>query len=126
MNIEKIRQIKAAPPFSMLDGLVIAISALCVCLFCIPLFTAESATALVITDNGVRREYSLEDGVIELDALTVVVESGSVRIAESNCKDGTCVKSGAITRAGQRIICLPNKIVVELIGKSDLDGESGA
>lgn len=126
MNIEKIRQIKAAPPFSMLDGLVIAISALCVCLFCIPLFTAESATALVITDNGVRREYALEDGTIELDALTVLIEDGSVRVINSTCADGTCEKSGAITRAGQRIICLPYKIVVELIGKSDLDGESGA
>lgn len=126
MNIEKIRQIKAAPPFSVIDGIVIAIAALCVCLLCIPLFTAESATALVITDNGVRREYALEDGTIELDALTVVIENGSVRVINSTCADGICEKSGAITRAGQRIICLPNKTVVELIGESDLDGESGA
>lgn len=126
MNIDKVRQIKAAPPISLLDVIILALTAAFICLACIPLFTAKNATALIVTDNGVRTEYSLEDGTIELDALTVVINGGGVSVINSTCADGTCEKSGVITRAGQRIICLPNRIVVELVGYSDLDGESGA
>ena len=48
--------------------------------------------------------------------LTAVSADGSLAVAESDCPGQDCVHSGAISRAGQSIVCLPARIVIELIG----------
>ena len=48
--------------------------------------------------------------------LTVVSADGSLAVAESDCPGQDCVHSGAISRAGQSIVCLPARIVIELVG----------
>ena len=45
-------------------------------------------------------------------ALTVVVSA-------DDCPGQDCVHSGAVSRAGQSIVCLPARIVVELVGAAD-------
>ena len=37
----------------------------------------------------------------------------------NNCPGQDCVHSGAVSRAGQSIVCLPARIVVELVGAAD-------
>ena len=39
-------------------------------------------------------------------------------VLESDCPNQDCVHSGVITRAGQSIVCLPARIVIELHGGS--------
>lgn len=62
------------------------------------------------------------DRVINLDTdgrhNRIVIEDGSVRMAESSCKNQVCVDEGRISSVGQSIICLPNRVVVEITGKS--------
>ena len=54
--------------------------------------------------------------------LTVAVENGVVRVSESDCPNQDCVHSGAISRAGQSIVCLPARVAVTLEGAaSDYD-----
>ena len=54
--------------------------------------------------------------------LTVAVENGAVRVSESDCPNQDCVHSGAISRAGQSIVCLPARVAVTLEGAaSDYD-----
>ena len=48
--------------------------------------------------------------------LTAVSADGSLAVAESDCPGQDCVHSGAISRAGQSIVCLPARIVIELVG----------
>ena len=48
------------------------------------------------------------------------VSNGSVSMAFSDCHGQDCVMSHAITRTGEQIVCLPNKVVLEIKG-----GESG-
>ena len=48
--------------------------------------------------------------------LTVFSVDGSLAVAESDCPGQDCVHSGAISRAGQSIVCLPARIVIELVG----------
>ncbi|MCD8384007.1 MAG: NusG domain II-containing protein [Clostridiales bacterium] len=57
-----------------------------------------------------------EDGVANL----VVIEDGSVYIEEASCPDKLCVKQGKIRYAGDSLICLPNRVVVEITGQDDL------
>ena len=51
--------------------------------------------------------------------LTAAGENGAVRVAHSDCPNQDCVRSGAISRAGQSIVCLPARISVTLSGAAD-------
>lgn len=60
----------------------------------------------------IRTEFGIN--VIEVD------ETG-VRVIEANCPDKLDVKFGKINKAGQSIVCLPNRLVIEI--RSDVDNE---
>ena len=46
----------------------------------------------------------------------VVVEDGRAFVREADCKNHICVKSRAISRAGESIVCLPHKMTVSIVG----------
>lgn len=48
------------------------------------------------------------------------VEGGMVWLEEASCPDKICVQQGKIRYAGESIICLPNKLVVEVVGEDEL------
>ncbi len=47
---------------------------------------------------------------------TVVISRGSAYISDADCPDGTCVRSHPISRTGERIICLPHKLMIVIEG----------
>ena len=54
----------------------------------------------------------------------VEVKDGTVRVSEASCPDQICVKHGPTTKTADPIVCLPNKLVVQIVSSrdSDLDG----
>ena len=57
------------------------------------------------------------------DALTVTssagtnvieVQAGKVRVSEADCPNQDCLEQGWISKAGQQIVCLPHKLVVNI------------
>ena len=48
--------------------------------------------------------------------LTVTAEDGGLRVSEADCPIQDCVHTGAISRSGQSIVCLPARIVIQLTG----------
>ncbi len=46
--------------------------------------------------------------------LTVVVENGGVFVEKSACLDKICVRKGKISAAGETIVCLPARTIVEI------------
>lgn len=46
------------------------------------------------------------------------IKDGSVRMLSAHCPDQLCVLQGAISKAGQSIVCLPQRVVVEIKGKN--------
>lgn len=45
-----------------------------------------------------------------------------VRVIEADCPDKYDVKQGSISRIGETIICLPNRLVIEIKGVENADG----
>lgn len=45
---------------------------------------------------------------------TIVREGLSVRMAEASCNDQVCVKMNPIDAAGETILCLPHRVLVEV------------
>ena len=46
----------------------------------------------------------------------VEIDVGRVRMLEADCPDGYCVRQGWITGGFVPIVCLPNRVVVVLVG----------
>ena len=44
----------------------------------------------------------------------VEIGDGEVWLKHSTCPDQLCLRSGRISRTGEMLVCLPNKIVVEI------------
>ncbi len=57
-----------------------------------------------------------ENGEIKLSGNTVVIKDGQVYMLRADCKNQICVKHKKISKNGESIVCLPNKVTVE-IGK---------
>ncbi len=56
----------------------------------------------------------------------IIVKDGAVSINDADCPDKVCVYSGKISKAGQSICCLPNKVIVRIISsKTETDVISG-
>lgn len=45
---------------------------------------------------------------------TIVREGQIVYMADANCTDLLCVQQGEITEVGETIVCLPNRVLVEI------------
>ena len=57
----------------------------------------------------------------------VVVEDGKVRVTEASCPDKICILHGPTDQTADPIVCLPNRLVVEILapdGTDQLDGVS--
>ena len=67
-----------------------------------------------------------EDRRIEINHGTNILEikNGEASMIEADCPDQICVHEKAISADGESIICLPNKIVVEV--ESDKESELDA
>ena len=66
---------------------------------------------------NVNGEYSLNGGTNIL-----IIRDGHAYLKDANCPDKLCVNQGKISKSGQTITCLPNKLTVTIYGESDGDG----
>ena len=55
------------------------------------------------------------------------IEGGAAAVTEADCGDLTCVNTGAISREGESIVCLPYRLVVEITGggAAEVDAVAG-
>lgn len=77
---------------------------------------ARGYTTQAVFPFGEEREWSWREGNA---FVTVLSGAEGVRIAASSCPDQLCVKQGVLSRAGQSIVCLPNRVVVTLISREN-------
>ncbi len=84
-------------------------------------FQGDGKTAVIKVDGKVVQEISLqgEKFELEIDGVTICRENGEVFVTSSNCSDKICVHTDKISKAGEGIICAPNRVAIEIDGKSD-------
>ena len=105
--------------------LILALVAVALSIFVFTELGRTEGRTVVVSVNGVRvAEYSLsENGEYSLNGGTniLVIEDGAAYIKSATCPDKTCSTiGGKISRAGERIVCLPNALVVEVVGGDDI------
>jgi hypothetical protein len=60
-------------------------------------------------------EYILNGGTNKL-----IISGGEAYMVEANCPDRTCVRTGKISKTGEKIVCLPNKIYISVLGAEEV------
>lgn len=88
-------------------------------LLAVSLLSAEG-TEVVIRQNGqeIARYPLSTDATYTLGEGTniLVIRDGKAYISEATCPDGLCIKRGRISRTGQSVVCLPNRLTVTVVG----------
>lgn len=84
-------------------------------------FSAKGEAAVVRYNGETVEKIDLSAEYYErkINGVTVVCEDGSVYIKDSSCPDKVCVRSGKLSNSGESAVCVPNKVSVEIVGKSE-------
>jgi len=84
---------------------------------------SERPVASIFQNNRLLGVYTLDrDQVITVGddarpAMRIEIKGGAIRVAESDCPKGVCKHAGWIRTPGRSIVCVPNKVLVELRGE---------
>lgn len=84
--------------------------------------SVDARSAVIHDANG--KEYVMplsKDAVLEVSTdagrNTIQVKNGEVQVSDADCPNHDCVNRGAISKAGQQIVCLPHKLTVDISSK---------
>lgn len=85
---------------------------------------SEGDRVTVTVDGKLFGEYPLsEDRTVEIKQgehyNVLIIENGYARVERASCPDGICSSHHPVKHSGESIICLPNKVVIEIHSSSD-------
>ena len=103
--------------------LILSVLIVAAALFLVVEMTKKDGAGVVVKVDGNKiAEYSLsENATYELNGGTniLVIENGKAYLSDANCPDKLCVHQGKISRTGEVITCLPNKLTVTVFGAEE-------
>ena len=90
---------------------------------------ASSGTVVITVDNEVYALAPLsEDTEITVNTENgvnhVVINNGEAWVSDADCNEQICVSHRAISKTGEQIVCLPHRVVLEIINGEDTDIDS--
>lgn len=90
------------------------------------LFSENGKTAVVYYQNEKIKTINLtEDAVYEIEGengiVTLEVKNKAIRVKQENSPLHICSKQGYIKKSTESIICLPNKVVIQIEAENDID-----
>ncbi len=99
-----------------------------VLMFLISTVQEKGALVTVTVDRKLQGSYDLSrDREIRIDGEgfynVLKIKDGKAEMISADCPDQICVKHRPISLKGETIICLPHKIVVEIISSETEPGE---
>lgn len=79
----------------------------------------EDAAVVVKDADGAVHEFALDEDATEqitssAGANTIEIRDGRVRVKNADCPNLDCVHQGWIDSAGQQIVCLPHKLIIDI------------
>ncbi len=91
----------------------------------------EQPVAYIYHDNRLLGVYQLDRPQVVVIGdkarphMKIEIKDGAIRVAESDCPKGICKQAGWVHTPGRSIVCVPNKVLIELRGeRKEYDAES--
>jgi hypothetical protein len=115
----KLRKVKAD---IILLGAIVAVG--CVIGLILLVYGHGGSVVQVRVEGAVIETFPLsENRSYEINGINggtnvLIIQDGEAWVEEASCPDGLCKSMGRISMSGQSIICLPNKVVIEILDKS--------
>lgn len=87
---------------------------------CIMLTKKPGATVEISVDGEVVESFDLSEDkeyqvATDKGSNLVIIKDGVVDVVDADCPDKVCVNHVTIKSVGETIICLPHKLVVEIV-----------
>ncbi len=80
-------------------------------------YDGEIVLEIDLTINQLKNyEVIGANGIVKIEA-----KKGQIRVVEETSPYNICSKKSWVSNANDMIICLPNLVVIELVGENDLD-----
>jgi hypothetical protein len=84
-------------------------------------FHHQGKLAVIEVDGKLVGNFPLEEGRVisvngRLGTTRVEIAGNEVRVLDSPCPHKLCVKSGSISRCGETLVCLPNRVLIRIEG----------
>jgi len=110
------------------DKIIVSLLVLFVAFFIFEryVFSKSKAQSVIIRSDGtIVKDIPLKDNGEYLikskeGELTCIIQSQEVKVIESTCPDKLCTKQGWISKQGESIICLPNRISITITGGNNV------
>lgn len=76
---------------------------------------SEKKQAIIFINNKKMKEIDLaKNAVIKMKHSTFEIKNHTIRIVKTDCPKKICMHTGWISRAHESIVCIPNKIYIEI------------
>lgn len=116
--------------FRKKDLLILIIIAAVLVVFAAVFYTREKPEGGSVTVTVAGKEYGTydlsKDQEIPImingkETNHLIIKNGKADVTEADCPDQICVDQKAISKEGETIVCLPNKVVVEVKNAADAE-----
>lgn len=99
------------------DVLIIVVcTLLCIFLFALTFMPTDNLTAQVYLDGEVIKSQELSqisnDYSFSVSGCELLFSKDGVSFVSSDCKDKLCIKHGKLSKNGDTMACVPNRVVV--------------
>ena len=84
------------------------------------LFSPSGRTAVITINGKTAEKLSLTESggrditLKEAEGIVIEINNGRIRVKSADCPDKICVNTGYISKVGERIVCLPKKLIIEI------------
>lgn len=55
---------------------------------------------------------------------TIKLEGNNIGVVDADCPDKVCILPGLVNKVGERVVCLPHKVVIEIKGTKIQESEA--
>ena len=77
---------------------------------------SHGSRAVLYQEGHSLQTFSLQQNqTVPFGHFTIEVKKGSIGIIESDCPQKICVHTGMISNPAQTIVCVPNRVIIEII-----------
>ncbi len=96
--------------------LIVFLSVAAIIAFAAVLLCSHKGTTVVITQNNQQlyKGSLYYNTTVDLGTNLVEIKNGKVDVVSAECKNQICVNHKKITKKGEQIVCLPNKIIITI------------
>lgn len=101
--------------------IAVCLFAAAIAFFAVRLLPDAGAAVVVSVDGDEWGRYPLEDNITvtvssKNGSNTLIIRDRKAYVTDATCPDGLCEKMHSISRRGESIVCLPNKVVITVTG----------